>query len=114
MAEVLARYPSKSNPSRSYDILMSAGGHEVYCSCPAWKYQKGKGPLGRRCKHLDDYWRKENLRAQKILPATVWDRLTAELFDETELTVGAIVMPKKKRKPKGAGPTAWERLGEDE
>ena len=113
MTQVLADYPSKSNPSKSYQILLGGDG-EVYCICPAWRFQKGKGPQGRRCKHLDDYWRKENLRAQKILPATVWDRLTAELFDEDDLAASAILKPKKKRKPKGAGPTAWERLGDDE
>lgn len=114
VATVLAHYGSKSRPgSAGYNILSSEGGHEIYCECPAWKFQKGKGPQGRRCKHLDDYWKKENLRVQKILPATVWDRLTAELFSDEELK--APPAPKKtKRKPKGSGPTAWERLNEDE
>lgn len=111
MADVLARYPSKSNPSKGYNILLGGDGN-VYCECAAWRFQRGKGPYGRRCKHLDDYWRKENLRKEKLLPETVWDRLTSELFGD-ELSIPELSTPKKKRKPKGAADSVWERLGKE-
>lgn len=111
MTDVLARYPSKSNPTKGYNVIHGGDGN-IYCQCPAWKFQRGKGPYGRRCKHLDDYWRKENLRKEKLLPETVWDRLTAELYGEDEL-ISLPLPPTKKRKPKGAAASVWDRLGKE-
>lgn len=41
---------SESNPRVMYEIVTDAAG-VPYCSCPAWKHQKGH-PQGRTCKHL--------------------------------------------------------------
>jgi hypothetical protein len=48
---ILATVPSKSNPEKSYEIHMGKDGN-VYCTCPAWKYQKGVSPKDRTCKHI--------------------------------------------------------------
>lgn len=48
---VIAEVPSTSNPSKKYQIRLGGDGN-VYCSCPAWKYQKGKAPHERVCKHM--------------------------------------------------------------
>ena len=48
-APVLARYASKSNPSKSHEVRLGADG-VVYCTCPAWKFQK-LTPSCRCCKH---------------------------------------------------------------
>lgn len=47
MGNVLATYPSSSNPSKSYDIIEGADG-VTYCNCQGWKMRK-------TCKHLQDY-----------------------------------------------------------
>jgi len=49
---VLGRYPSKSRPGKSYDVLI--GEDEVlYCGCPPWKFQKGVQPKDRKpCGHI--------------------------------------------------------------
>lgn len=47
---VIATVPSESNPSKSYEIRLGKDGN-VYCNCPAWKYQKIP-PADRTCKHL--------------------------------------------------------------
>ena len=53
MSEILKEYPSKSNPSKSYQIIQSNDG-VVYCSCPAWKFAGGDTSK-RWCKHLEMY-----------------------------------------------------------
>lgn len=47
---VLVTVPSESNPSKSYEIRLGHDGN-VYCSCPAWKFQKVHPHL-RVCKHM--------------------------------------------------------------
>jgi hypothetical protein len=49
-AATLATIPSSSNPEIVYTIKRGADGN-VYCSCPAWKFQK-LNPKNRTCKHL--------------------------------------------------------------
>jgi len=41
---------SAANPSILYKVAKAASGTSVYCSCPAWKYQK-LNPAVRTCKH---------------------------------------------------------------
>ena len=45
--EVLATYPSRSNPSKEYEIVRGNDG-VTYCSCWQWK-------LNRTCSHLEDF-----------------------------------------------------------
>jgi len=49
-ATILATIPSASNPEVVYTIRRGHDGN-VYCSCPAWKFQK-LAPKDRTCKHL--------------------------------------------------------------
>jgi hypothetical protein len=49
MSTILAKIASKSNPSKTYTITLSAEG-VVYCDCPAWRYQR-ISPADRCCKH---------------------------------------------------------------
>ena len=42
--------PSTTEDDTNYVITMSRAGNCVYCSCPAWKYQR-LNPLLRKCKH---------------------------------------------------------------
>lgn len=58
-ATILATVPSSSNPLKSYDIRLGKDGN-VYCTCPAWKYQK-KHPHDRTCKHLKAFAKQVNL-----------------------------------------------------
>jgi hypothetical protein len=48
---VLGFVKSESNPNKKYKITRGANGH-IYCDCPAWRFQKGKKPTERTCKHL--------------------------------------------------------------
>lgn len=53
-SQVLATYPSSSNPTKSYDIVIANEGTpqaHLYCNCPAWRNQKAE-PAQRTCKHL--------------------------------------------------------------
>lgn len=45
---------STTQPGTFYAITRSHNGTHVYCSCPAWKYQR-LNPLLRTCKHLQAY-----------------------------------------------------------
>jgi len=47
----LAVIPSSSNPNVTYKVIKGAD-HNVYCTCPAWRFQKGVSPKNRTCKHL--------------------------------------------------------------
>lgn len=47
VGQVLATYPSSSNPSKSYSIIAGADG-VTYCDCTGWKMRK-------TCKHLQHY-----------------------------------------------------------
>ena len=49
-AAILATIPSQSNPEVVYTIRRGGDGN-VWCSCPAWKFQK-LAPKDRTCKHL--------------------------------------------------------------
>lgn len=50
-AHVITTVPSKTNPSKSYEIRRGKDG-VIYCTCPSWRYQRlGKGET-RTCKHL--------------------------------------------------------------
>jgi hypothetical protein len=44
---------SKTHPGIIYIIIMSHSGKHMYCTCPAWKYQR-LNPLLRTCKHLQE------------------------------------------------------------
>jgi len=48
---VLAVAPSKTDPSKSYEIRRGKDG-TIYCTCPAWRYQRLKKGEKRTCKHL--------------------------------------------------------------
>lgn len=52
---VLAVAPSKSDPSKSYEIRRGKDG-TIYCTCPAWRYQHLKGGETRTCKHLAEFF----------------------------------------------------------
>jgi len=54
MADVVATYESDSHPGKFYNICR-AGDGSLYCDCPAWRFQKGKLPNERTCKHLKLY-----------------------------------------------------------
>ena len=44
----VARFPSKSNPSKEYTVNVDENG-ELSCNCPAWTFKKGDE---RTCKHV--------------------------------------------------------------
>lgn len=48
--KVLKKFPSSSS-SAIYEVRLAADGI-VYCSCPAWRFQKGKTKEERACKHM--------------------------------------------------------------
>lgn len=50
---ILAVVQSKTNPEKFYEIRKGAD-HNVYCTCPAWKYQR-KQVATRTCKHIKSY-----------------------------------------------------------
>jgi hypothetical protein len=45
---VLAEYPSKSNPSKKHFIIQPVHGGDPYCTCWGWK-------KNRTCIHLEHY-----------------------------------------------------------
>ncbi len=50
--KVLAKYPSKSNPGKYYDVCK--GNDDVtYCTCWGWK-------KNRTCEHLKNFTKKES------------------------------------------------------
>lgn len=44
----VARFPSKSNPSKEYTVSVDENG-DLSCTCPAWRFKKGDK---RACKHV--------------------------------------------------------------
>jgi len=51
MANVITTVSSKSNPEKSYEIRRGNDG-VIYCTCPAWRYQRLKKGETRTCKHM--------------------------------------------------------------
>jgi hypothetical protein len=84
---VLARYPSKSNPSKSHEVRRGADG-VVYCGCPSWRFQKNS-PSNRTCKHVE-MWKSETL-----VPGSA----TVTLRDVLGEGPKAVRAPRKSRKP---------------
>ena len=42
-----------SSSGRDYELVVPKNDRKlVYCSCPAWRFQKNVKPEDRRCKHL--------------------------------------------------------------
>lgn len=66
MGQILATYPSSSNPNVSYNIIKGADG-VIYCSCPGWKMRK-------MCKHLVAYGSPS--QSPTILPAISANKTT--------------------------------------
>lgn len=52
MSGMVQRFESKSKPGRFYEVQRAADG-SLYCSCPKWRFQKGKLPQDRICKHIE-------------------------------------------------------------
>jgi len=42
----------QGDTDKTYEVSKTASGDNIWCSCPAWKYQK-KNPLVRTCKHCE-------------------------------------------------------------
>ena len=57
---VLGRIKSDSDPEKEYEIRLGADGN-IYCSCPAWKYQK-KPVKDRMCKHLEKFAKAHDMK----------------------------------------------------
>lgn len=78
---VIAEVPSESNPSKKYQIRLGGDGN-VYCSCPAWKYQKGKAPHERVCKHMKGLAKQIAQVTAKMAKAEDIGPLLAQHFSE--------------------------------
>lgn len=50
---LLALAPSKTDPSKSYEIRKGADG-VTYCTCPSWKHKR-QSSGDRTCKHLASF-----------------------------------------------------------
>jgi len=46
----VARFPSKSNPSKEYTVNVDENGN-LSCTCPAWTFKKGDE---RTCRHVQE------------------------------------------------------------
>jgi hypothetical protein len=78
-AEILATYRSKSDPSRRYYIKKPHDSSKpIYCSCPAFMFQKGKPAWERTCWHLDN-WKSGGSQAVKEEGAPVSDQPAQEI-----------------------------------
>jgi hypothetical protein len=66
---VLAVAPSKTNPSKSYEIRRGKDG-VIYCTCPAWRYQRLKKGETRTCKHLAAFFARELSAAEPAAAVT--------------------------------------------
>ncbi len=86
---VLARFASKSNPSKSHEVRRGADG-VVYCTCPSWRFQKNS-PSNRTCKHIEQW------KAETKVPGS-----NKSLLDVLGAGPEAIRAPRKPRAPKAA------------
>lgn len=98
---LLAQYPSKSRPGFSYDVCLGADGN-VYCSCPAWRFQH-LHPSNRSCLHTKDAVARlthggVSLAAQGAVPLVKAVRPTRR--------------PRTPVAPPPAPRTSWERISE--
>jgi hypothetical protein len=87
---VLARYASKSNPSKSHEVRRGADG-VVWCSCPSWRFQKNS-PSNRTCKHIEQW------KGETLVPGSA----TQTLLDVLGEGPKAVRAPRKPRAPKVA------------
>ena len=56
---ILDTVPSKSVPGKTYEIRKGGDG-TIYCTCPAWKFQRvSPGHNQRTCKHLTGWCAKQ-------------------------------------------------------
>jgi hypothetical protein len=78
VGNVLATYPSGSNPAKEYNIIQGKDG-VTYCDCMGWK-------MNKHCKHLKDYLSKpgrQGVKTAKKDPeprlSTTIDRIVEEI-----------------------------------
>lgn len=62
---VLARFASKSNPSKSHEVRLGKDG-VVYCGCPSWRFQKNH-PSNRTCKHVEQWKTQTSVGGKSLL-----------------------------------------------
>jgi hypothetical protein len=62
---VLARFASKSNPSKSHEVRRGADG-VVYCGCASWRFQKNH-PSNRTCKHVEQWKAQTSVGGKSLL-----------------------------------------------
>lgn len=86
MSKVLATYPSKSNPSRTYQVLLADAGH-LYCTCPKWRFQNIE-PVNRTCTHLEAYQagNKGTKSVTNVLPN--WDQQLEDVANQLKHITG--------------------------
>lgn len=97
---IIATVPSKSDPEKTYEIRMGKDGN-MYCSCPAWKYQK-KSPKDRTCKHIDAL--NKAIKSQMKLNAESVIDLGSELLVlECDLSDLEAVLEEAKKPKLGSG-----------
>lgn len=84
--KVLKTFPSSSS-DRTYEVRLAEDGI-VYCTCPAWKFQKGKDKEERACKHMrmmglrgDSMMTGKKVSAKKPAKKVV-DKETARALDD--------------------------------
>ena len=63
MGKVVARIPNSSNPGKAYEIMLSNDGTVYYCSCWAWKKNRG-------CKHLQQFLAREPVVEVPLKPTS--------------------------------------------
>ena len=71
MGNVLAEYPSKSKPGKSYHIILPNGGGELYCDCWQWK-------MKRTCSHLQHFAKKAVNKVPEFVKKAVLDLDTSK------------------------------------
>ena len=97
---VLARVPSSSNPSKSYEIRKGADG-VCFCTCPSWRFQKNS-PSNRTCKHIEGW------KATTKVPGS-----NASLLDVLGPGPEAIRAPRKPRARKAPAPVVESMVRHD-
>jgi hypothetical protein len=60
---LLASFPSTTNPTKNYDLILSKRDRLIYCTCMAWKMSKSSPKI---CKHLKEFG-EDRLRAMVFL-----------------------------------------------